>query len=71
MQCMYYTVIQCHKLVFLVLVRLIANNCDLIARLIAIKIFNRIKALKISFPAPLRRDITDKCLDVIGVFNDV
>jgi len=41
----YYTVILCHKLVFLVLVRLIAI---LIARLIAIKMFSRIAALLVS-----------------------
>ena len=43
---MYYTVILCHKLVFLVLVRLITIAVKiLIARLITIKIFNRTAAL--------------------------
>ena len=45
----YYTVILCHKLVFLVLVRLIAITVRiLIVWLIVIKIFNQIAALKIT-----------------------
>ena len=45
---MHYTVILCHKLVFLVLVQLIVSRLKiLIVRSIAIKIFNQIAALKI------------------------
>ena len=45
---MYYTVILCHKLVSLVLMGLIAIK-NLIARLIAIKIFDRTAALQMCY----------------------
>ena len=56
---MYYTVILCHKLVFLVLVRLIA-----------IKIFNRSAALIMTLvKSSLTRSLTSRCCISGGLFD--